>query len=317
MADLLVICQTTDEMDARISEHFEAVYLKNLDAPEDWLRSDGAAIRYVLTDGHLGVRKEIFDSLPNLTTISSYGVGYDAIDTKATTARGIPVTHTPNVLNEEVATTALMLCLASWRNMENQMAQARSGRWASEGGLPLSHTADNRRVGIIGLGRIGKAFAEKLAPFSPEISYFGRSKQDVAFTYFDSLTDIARHCDTLVSIVPGGAATHHLINSDVLDALGPEGHLVNVGRGSVVDEQALITALAERRIAAAALDVFENEPNIPEDMRRLDNVIVIPHIGSATVETRRAMGNLSIDNLVAAKEGRALLTPVPECASLL
>lgn len=312
MPDLLVICPTTDVMRDRLAMAFEPVYLADLDDPAGWLAVHGPEILYVLTDGHLGVPPETLATLPNLRLISSYGVGYDAIDTSAATARGIPVTHTPDVLNQEVATTALMLCLACWRNLEAQMAQARSGRWASEGGLPLSRTADGRTIGILGFGRIGKALAAKLAPFSPAIHYHGRGAQDVPYTYHASLTGMARAVDTLISILPGGTATHHMIGAEVLDALGPEGTLINIGRGSVVNEAALIAALKNGRIAAAGLDVFENEPHIPRALRALPNTVLLPHIGSATVETRRAMGDLSIDNLVAHKAGKPLLTPVPE-----
>ncbi|SFK92513.1 2-hydroxyacid dehydrogenase [Shimia haliotis] len=316
MADLLILCRTTPEMDKHLAQHFDAVRLEEMSAPQEWLQAHGTDVRYILTDGHRGVSEAVLEMLPNLKLISSYGVGYDAIDTRVTNAARVPVTHTPDVLNEEVATTALMLCLAIWRDMENAMHHARSGDWAVKGARPLPHTADNRRVGILGLGRIGKAFARKLAPFHAEISYHGRTRQDVAYSYFDNLVTMARACDTLVCIAPGGEATKHLINAKVLEALGPQGYLVNVGRGSIVDEHALIAALRDRRIAAAGLDVFEDEPNIPAEMRALPNVVMTPHIGSATVETRFAMGKLAVDNLIAVKEGRDPLTPIPESRGL-
>lgn len=316
MSDLLVLSTITDHMRARLDAAFDATCLADVDC-DDWLATHGAGVRFILTDGHLGVPADIFARLPNAEIISSNGVGYDGIDTDAATARGVPVCHTPNVLNQEVATTALMLYIAAMRNIEAEMANARSGAWATTGNLPLARSADNRTIGILGLGRIGKAIAAKLAPFNAKITYYGRSKQDVPFHYYDDLAGMAQDCDALISVLPGGEATHHLIDRAVMDALGPDGVLVNVGRGSVVDEVALIAALQDGRLGAAALDVFAAEPHIPNALRALPNVILTPHIGSATVETRRAMGDLAIDNLIAWKNGQPLISPVPESVGLL
>ena len=310
MPELLVLCPIPSSIRARLDDAFDHI------SPAG-LSRHAAGIRYVLTDGGVGMPKALFQDLPNLTLISSIGVGYDAIDTDLATARGVPVCHTPNVLNEEVATTALMLFVACWRNLEAEMAQARSGAWARDGALPLSRSADRRTVGILGLGRIGKAVARKLAPFQPDIHYYGRTRQDVPFHYHASLTEMAQVCDTLISVLPGGAATDRVIDAEVLEALGPDGHLINVGRGSTVDEAALIAALEAGRLGGAALDVFADEPRIPEALRALPNVILTPHIGSATVETRQAMGDLAIDNLLAHRDGKPLLSPVPESAGLL
>lgn len=315
MTELLVLCPITDHMRARLAEAFDFVELRCV--ADDWLAQNGNGVRFILTDGHRGVTGEVLAQLPNAEIISSNGVGYDGVDTGAATARGIPVCYTPNVLNEEVATTTLMLYLACWRNLEAEMANARSGTWAVEGALPLPRTADRRIIGILGLGRIGRAIARKLAPFEPTILYCGRSQQDVPFTYFDDVEEMAKACDTLISVVPGGAATHHLINASVMEAIGPEGFLINVGRGSVVDEVALIRALQNGRLGGAGLDVFADEPRIPDVLRAMPNVVLTPHIGSATVETRRAMGDLAIDNLIAWKQGQPLLSPVPESAGLL
>lgn len=316
MPDLLVICPTTAEMQDRLSAHFDPLYPNVPGQAPPGLADTGATIRYVLTDGHYGIPKGILDMLPNLRAVSCYGVGYDGVDTQATNARGIPVSHTPGVLDEEVATTALMLFIAMWRNLEAEMAQARSGAWQEQGNLPLSRSCDGQTIGIFGLGRIGKALAGKLAPFNATILYHGRSRQDVAYEYCADLAEMARRSDTLISIAPGGATTRHMIDAKVLSALGPDGGLVNVGRGSVVDEAALIDALQAGTLGRAALDVFEDEPHIPRALREMGNVVLTPHIGSATVETRRAMGNLAIDNLVSHKEGRGLMTPVPESAGL-
>lgn len=315
--ELLVLCSTTDHMRSRLSEAFAFANLRDQADELAWLSDHGASIRYVLTDGHIGVPADILERLPNLVLISSNGVGYDGIDTDAASRRGIPVCHTPNVLNEEVATTALLLFLACWRNFEAEMANARSGRWGTEGALDLSRTADNRTIGILGLGRIGKALARKLAPFNPDLHYCGRSKQDVPYRYHASLVEMAEACDTVISVAPGGPETQHLVNAEVIEAIGPEGVLINVGRGSVVDERALIRALQAEQLRGAGLDVFEDEPRIPDALRELPNVVLTPHVGSATVETRRAMGDLAIDNLIAHKAGEPLLSPVPESMGLL
>ncbi len=317
MTDLLVLCPMTDAMHQRLAATFTLQKWSELATPQSWLDTYGHTIRCILTDGHIGVFPELWDALPGLEIISSYGVGYDGVDVKTATQRGIPVCHTPDVLNEEVATTALMLFLACWRNFEQEMAQARSGKWATEGSLPLARSADGCKVGILGLGRIGKAIARKLSVFGTDILYYGRTEQDVPYTYYSDLGEMARACDTLICVAPGGAATHHLINQNVIEAIGPEGYLINVGRGSTVDEAALIEALQTQKIKGAALDVFENEPHIPDALRAMPNVIMTPHIGSASQETRAAMGNLAIDNLIAHKEGRALLSPVPESRVLL
>jgi lactate dehydrogenase-like 2-hydroxyacid dehydrogenase len=197
------------------------------------------------------------------------------------------------------------------------MEHAHSGKWAKTGNLPLSRSVDNRTIGILGLGRIGMEITRKLAPFNPTILYHTRTKRDVEFTYYDDLTAMARDADVLISIAPGGASTHHLINAEVLEALGPEGVLINVGRGSVVDEVALITALETGKLGAAGLDVFEDEPNVPAALRAMSNVVLTPHVGSATVETRDAMAQLAVDNLLQHSKDGTVISPVPECAGLL
>lgn len=317
MAGLLVLCPITDVMRDRLGAAFDMHMLPKGHDPNGWLDENADQIGYVLTDGHIGISRDLLDRLPNVEIISSYGVGYDGVDVAAATARRVPVCHTPNVLNDEVATTALMLYLACWRNLEAEMANARSGGWAKTGALPLPRSGDKRTIGILGLGRIGKAIAAKLAPFGPTILYYGRTKQDVPFEYFDDLTAMATACDTLICVAPGDASTHHLINRDVINAIGRNGYLINVGRGSTVDETALIAALEVGDLGGAGLDVFEHEPHIPDALRTMPNVVMTPHIGSATVETRRAMGDLAIDNLIAYKDGQPLVSPIPESAALL
>ena len=264
-----------------------------------------------------GIKPEYLHALPNLKLISNYGVGYDAIDTDLTNKGGILVTHTPNVLNAEVATTALLLMLACYRDFSFNENHARSERWLKHGNAPLSRTADNRTIGIIGLGRIGQAIADKLAPFNPRLLYHTRTRKDVPYEYFPDLKAMAEQAEVLICITPGGEQTRHLVNREVMEALGPEGVLINVSRGSVVDEAALIETLRSGKLGYAGLDVFENEPEIPEQLRESTNTVLTPHIGSATVETRAAMGQLAVDNLLQHVKDNSVLTPVPECRHLV
>lgn len=309
MADLLQIGGITDAMRDRLAQHFTIHKFDMGDYPAE-------AITHVATNGHAGIPTDVMLGLPNLQMISCYGVGYDAIDVNAAKARGIMVTHTPNVLNAEVATTAVMLMMACYRELLRDDAWVRSGNWASQGNAPLTRSVDNQTVGILGLGRIGQAIADKLAPFGTTIVYHARNKKDVPYTYYGDLVAMARDADCLICITPGGSATAKLVNREVIDALGPQGTLINVSRGSVVDEQALISALREGRLGWAGLDVFEDEPRVPQTLCDLPNVVLLPHVGSATVETRAAMGALTVDNLIQHLGKGTVLTPVPECADL-
>ncbi|MEC8642963.1 MAG: 2-hydroxyacid dehydrogenase [Pseudomonadota bacterium] len=312
-AGLLIIGDITTEMRDRLEGRLDLHDAHRIDDMAGFLGRAGAAIRYVLTDGHYGVPRDWMDAMPNLALISNYGVGYDAIDVDLSVARGILVTHTPQVLNDEVATTALMLMLASYRNLLASDAWVRAGRWVGEGHMKLSRSADNRRVGILGLGRIGMALARKLEPFHAEIAYHNRSPRDVPYRYFDDLAEMAAACEILFVVTPGGDDTRGIVDRRVLDALGPDGLLVNVSRGSVVDEAALVAALRDGRLGAAGLDVFADEPNVPDVLFGMSNVVLTPHIGSATVETRRAMGNLVVDNLLQHLADGRVISPVPEC----
>ena len=313
MPDLLLIGDATDEMIARVGEAFTIHDAKCIDDLPAWLETVGSRVTHILTNGHDGVPHVIMAGLPNLQMISCYGVGYDAIDADEAARRGILVTHTPDVLNAEVATTAIMLFLACFRELLRDEAYVRSGEWEVHGNAPLTRSADFRTVGILGMGRIGKEIAAKLSPWNPKILYHARSEKDVPFQYVDDLEVMARRADVLISIIPGGAETRHLVTADVIDALGPDGTLINVSRGSVVDETALIGALENGRLGWAGLDVFEHEPRVPERLRRLRNVVLLPHVGSATVETRAAMGALTVDNLLLHLNDGTVLTPVPEC----
>lgn len=307
MPDLLQIGGITESMKARLEAAFTIHQLDDFD-PE--------TITHVVTNGHDGIKPELMASLPNLQVVSGYGVGYDAIDAPAAAARGVKVTHTPNVLNQEVATTAVLLILATYRELLRDDAYARSGEWEAKGGAALTRSVDNQTIGILGLGRIGQAIADKLAPWNPTIIYHTRTKKDVPYKHYDNLTAMAKDCDVLVCITPGGPSTNKIVNAEVMEALGPKGTLVNVSRGSVVDETAMIEALSSGKLGWAGLDVFEGEPHVPPALRALPNTVLLPHVGSATHETRAAMGDLTVDNLLQHLKDGTVKTAVPECAHL-
>ena len=270
-------------------------------------------IRAILASGESVVGAGLIAQLPALEIISVIGVGYDGIDVADAKARGVVVTHTPGVLNDDVADLAMALMLAWARQVVRADRFVRAGQWPA-GPLPFGHKVSGARLGIVGMGRIGKAIAQRAAAFGMHIAYTARSaKADLPHRFLPTAAALAAQSDFLVVITPGGAGTRKLIDAQVLAALGPQGCLVNVARGSVVDETALIAALQAGTIAGAALDVFENEPNVPQALREMDNVVLTPHIGSATAQTRRAMADLAFDNLNAQLTGQAVLTPVPEC----
>ena len=268
-------------------------------------------IRAISASGESKVSRELIAQMPALEIISVFGVGYDGVDVAAARERGIAVTHTPNVLNDEVADLAMALVLAVSRRLVEADRYVRSGAWAN-GPMPLARKVSGARMGIVGLGRIGNAIARRAEAFGMSIAYTARAeKADAPYPYFATAEALAREVDFLVVISPGGAATRKLIDAKVLAALGKKGYLVNVARGSVVDEPALVEALRAGTIAGAGLDVFENEPNVPAELLALDNVVLTPHVGSATWQTRQAMADLSFGNLQAHFAGKPLLSPVP------
>jgi lactate dehydrogenase-like 2-hydroxyacid dehydrogenase len=256
------------------------------------------------------------DSLPKLEIIANFGVGYDAVDAVHAGRKGVMVTNTPDVLTEEVADTALGLLLSTVRDLSKAEAWLREGRWSRDGAFPLSTTTlRGRRVGIFGMGRIGQSIARRLAAMDLEVGYHNRRPvEGVPYRYYPSLIEMARDVDTLVSVAPGGAATDKILGAEVFDALGPDGVFINVGRGSTVDEDALIAALKEGRIARAGLDVFAREPGFDPRFLDLTNATLFPHIGSSTTHTRGAMADLVFDNLVSWFGKGKPLTPVPETA---
>ncbi len=267
-------------------------------------------IRAIAASGESKVPRELIARLPALEIISVFGVGYDGIDVGAARERGIAVTNTPDVLNDEVADLAMALVLSVSRRIPQADRFVREGKWAA-GAMPLARKVSGARLGIVGLGRIGKAIARRAEAFGMAVSYTARSaKPDAGYAYFPSAEALAAQVDFLVVITPGGDATRKLIDAKVLRALGKDGYLINVARGSVVDEAALVEALVAGSIAGAGLDVFENEPNVPAALLGLDNVVLTPHVGSATWQTRGAMRDLAFGNLEAHFAGRPLLSPV-------
>jgi hydroxypyruvate reductase 2 len=275
--------------------------------PGKFLQDHGARVRGIATSNFYGVGAQLIDACPNLEIIASIGVGTDSHDVDYARRRRIRVTNTPDVLNDDVANLAIALLLATTRKLVAYDRYVREGRWAREGDPPLTRGIAGRQIGIVGLGRIGRVIAEKLKVFHCRIAYHARNERpDVPYRYYSDLAAMARESLALIVIVPGGNATEKLIDAKVIHALGPEGILINVARGSVVDEPALVTALQEGRLGAAGLDVFADEPHVPEPLTHMENVVLQPHQGSATVETRRAMGDLMLANLAAHFQGKEL-----------
>jgi lactate dehydrogenase-like 2-hydroxyacid dehydrogenase len=256
---------------------------------------------------------DLMARFPKLELVSSFGVGYDHMDVKWAAAHNVVLTNTPDVLTEEVADTALGLLLCTVREFSQAERYLRAGKWL-ERNYPLTKaTLRNRTVGMVGMGAIGQAIARRLAAFGVPVVYHTRKpRRDVNYLHCPSLMEMARAVDILMVIVPGGPGTQNLINAEVLEALGPDGILINMARGSVVDEPALIKALEDKRIMAAGLDVFAKEPDVPQELIAMDNVVLFPHLGSASVYTREKMDQLVVDNIAAWAAGKPPLTPVAE-----
>lgn len=267
-------------------------------------------IRGVAASGESKVPASLIAQLPALEIISVFGVGYDGVDVAAARARGIPVTNTPDVLTEDVADLGVALMLSIARRIPQADKFVRSGQWVN-GPLPLARKVHGARLGIVGLGRIGQAIARRAEAFGMRIAYTTRTRNtDSAYPWYPSAEALAREVDFLIVITPGGAATRGLIDARVLAALGSQGYLINVARGSVVDQAALVHAVTTGVIAGAALDVFEDEPNVPAELRAHENVVLTPHMASGTWETRRAMADLAFGNFQAHFSGQLLLTPL-------
>jgi lactate dehydrogenase-like 2-hydroxyacid dehydrogenase len=262
-----------------------------------FLAAHGSEFTALVTSAAVGADAALIGALPHLKVISSFGVGLDKIDVEGAQARGIPVGYTPDVLNDCVADLAFGLVIDAARGMSAADRFVRRGDW-TQGQFPLARKVSGAKLGIVGMGRIGRAIAQRSTGFSMDVRYHTRRVvPDVQWQHERSLLELARWCDFLVVITAGGPATRHLVDAAVLDALGRDGFLVNVARGSVIDEAALISALSEKRIAGAGLEVYEDEPNVPPALLALDNVVLMPHIASSTRETRQAMADRVFDNL--------------------
>jgi lactate dehydrogenase-like 2-hydroxyacid dehydrogenase len=296
-----------------ISEKFSLHRLWLEADPDAWLAEWGPKLRAVASSTHVvPIDAAFMRRLPHLQIVASFGVGYEHIDARWAGENGIVVTHTPGVLNDEVADIAMALTLMAVRRLPQAERFLRAGEWL-KGGFPLTASLRNRTMGILGLGRIGKAIARRAQSFGLDIVYHGRRAQpDAPYRYYSSLIEMAKASDILMVSAPGGPETRRLVGAEVLRALGPDGVLVNVARGALIDEPALVEALRTGAILAAGLDVFDNEPQVPAELVALPNAVLLPHVGSASTTTRRAMADCVVDNLVAWSEGRPPLTPVPE-----
>ena len=296
---------------ARLDQAYALHRLWQASDQKSFLADVAPRVRAAVTNGIFGMKGELIETLPALEIIAVFGVGVDAVDLAMARARGVRVTNTPDVLTEGVAELAIALLLAVARRIPFNDRFVRAGRWPQEGDPALASSLAGRRLGVVGLGRIGRRVAELAEAFGMVICYTGpRRKDDVAWRYYGDLVELAREVDCLMITCKGGPETAGLIGREVIEAVGPEGWLINVSRGSVVDEPALVNALVSGRLGAAGLDVFASEPRVPDALLGLDNVVFQPHQGSASEETRAAMGRLVLDNLEAHFAGRPLLTPV-------
>lgn len=281
-----------------------------------FLVEHGAGVTAVVTSGRTGVDAALMADLPNLGAIVHFGVGYDTTDVDVAAERGISVSNTPDVLTDCVADTALGLLIDTLRRFSAADRYVRAGRWPREGNFPLTRKVSGSRVGIIGLGRIGSAIADRLTGFGCDIAYHNRNKiPDSPFRYAASAVELAASVDVLVIAASGGKATAQLVDRQVLEALGRDGFLINIARGSVVDEVALVDLLTSGELAGAGLDVVADEPNVPAELLELDNVVVLPHVASGTTATRAAMEALTLENLDGYLTDGALITPVLQAKS--
>jgi hydroxypyruvate reductase len=268
-------------------------------------------VRACVTNGHSGPPPDMIDRMPKLEIIGSASVGYDGIPVEYARSKGIPVTNTPDVLNDDVADLAIALMIMTARKLVVADRYVRSGEWPSKGEFPLASRASGKRVGILGMGRIGKEIGKRAEAMNNSIAYHSRRPvTDVSWQHYPSLVELARNSDFLIVIIPATPQTAKIVNKDVMEALGPNGILVNVARGAVVDEDALVAALQGGKLGGAGLDVFAEEPKVPEALFGMDNVVLAPHVGSGTYETRRAMSQLVLDNLDNHFAGKPLLTEI-------
>ncbi|HUL55467.1 MAG TPA: 2-hydroxyacid dehydrogenase [Usitatibacter sp.] len=308
--DLLMVGAMFKPTQAVLEDAYTVHKLWEAPDRDAFLASVADRITAVATTGVKGIDDATMGKLPRLKIVSHFGVGVDSVDVAAATRRAVKVTNTPDVLTEDVADIAVALMLAAIRRVPQGDRYVREGKWL-KGPMALTQSVQGKTVGIVGLGRIGKAIARRCEAFNLKVAYTGRNRQaGVAYPYHPDALSLAKDVDVMIVAAPGGAETRGLVNGAVLEALGPEGTIVNIARGSVIDEPAMIAALASGKLGAAGLDVFDKEPAVPAELLALDNVVVQPHVGSATHATRTAMGQLVIDNLAAFFAGKPLVTPV-------
>lgn len=298
----------------RLAEKYDVVELWKYEDRKAALAEHGKGVTALVTSANMGARADLIEALPDLKAICSWGVGYETIDVAAAHARGVQVSNTPEVLTDCVADLAWGLLIAAARRIGQGERFVRAGQWGQvHGGIPLGMRVSGKKLGIVGLGRIGDAIAKRGIGFDMEVRYHNRRKRDdVDYGYAASLTELAEWADFLIVATVGGPGTRHLVNGEVLEALGPKGIVVNIARGPVIDEAALVSLLEAGKLGFAALDVFEQEPKVPEFLKTSDQAVVLPHIGSATYETRLEMENLMLDNLEAFFATGKVVTPVDE-----
>lgn len=307
--NLLIMSQMPKHFIDLADRHFNTHKLWMKDDEDKFIDKIKSNVDAIAVMGGYKITPELMKNMPNLKIIACYGVGYDAIDINCAKSLGIKVTNTPEVLNDEVADTAIALMLCVYKKLVTADNFARNNSWI-HGDFPLTKKFTGTKLGIVGMGRIGKAIAERAEAFKCQVYYHSRNQKDVKYVYYNNLIDLAKEVDTLCIITPGGKETEKLINNEVLDALGKEGVLINVARGSVIDQETLIYYLENKLILAAGLDVYTNEPNIPKKLMSLDNTVLLPHIASGTVETRNAMGQLVFDNIKNYFEEKPLISAV-------
>ncbi len=307
---ILQIGRLLPALEKNLSDEFAAHRLADEPDARAFLAAQGGDFTAAVTSARFGADAATMAAMPSLKAICSFGVGYDTIDIDAAKRLGIAVSNTPDVLNDCVADIAFGLLIDVARGLSASDRFVRRGEWP-KGAYPLQARVSGKRLGILGLGRIGRAIAERAAGFDMEVRYHNRRPvPGIDFGYESTLTGLARWADFLMVASAGGSETRHLVSAEVLAALGPTGYLINISRGTVIDETALVDALLNRRIAGAGLDVYAGEPHVPEALFTLDNVVLLPHVGSATHETRQAMADLTLANLRRFLATGALLTPV-------
>jgi len=307
--EILQLCPLIPALEDSLNEQYKVHRWFEIEDREAFLNKRGDKLKAVVTGGHIGIPSELADRLSGLEIVAINGVGFDKVDLPKARQRGYRVTNTPDVLTTDVADTALGLIIAQARYLASADAHVREGKWP-KAEIGLGTRVSGRRYGIFGLGRIGKAIAKRLEGFDGKVSYSGRKKQDVGYEYYPNVIELAKNCDVLVVAAAASAETRHAIDENVLKALGSDGVLINVARGALVDEVALVKALQSGALGGAGLDVFENEPNVPAELYDMPNVVLTPHIGSATHQTRKAMADLVLANLSAHFSGKQPITPV-------